>query len=819
MLATRIRRDTAILAVLFVACVFLAISVDAFDHLFDWSRSWEAYEVDELLVALALLSILLAGFSYRRYTELNAAMQSRKAAEDRLQASEERFRDLVEGSLEGIMVTVGAKTVFANNALADMLGYSIEELLGMNSWERLVVPEDKKQVIDVCTARMLGHTAPARYEYRALRKDGSIIWLENLSRAVRWNGEDAVQATVVDITERNRATAALKMNEDRFRDFAAAGSDYFWETNADFRFSFVSDDYEEIAGIPPSYVIGKSRAELWPEFAADPAFDQSAAWLELQADLAARRPFSGSRFDWRRPDGDIRALILSGVPVFDADGEFQGYRGAATDATARIEAESAARLLADAIEELNVNLLLFDAEDRLVICNQMSRELNRDVEDYLLPGVTFEDHIRAIVARGLAPDAVGREEEWIAKRLERHRNPQAPFEIRRQDGIWFLMHEERLPDGSTVTIATDITQRKAIDEALRLSEERFRALLDNAPPSIYLKDLDGRYLLVNQSMADRFSTTAEEMRGKTVEDLAPPEISAAYAAQDEAVLRTREARTLEIDISYPNGIVRTVSTVKFPVFGSDGEPVALGALTSDISDRMRAENALRDSEERHRQFAADVAHELRTPLAVLRSNLDGLADEDVVRSLRQDVDSMARLVEQLLAIARLDFLAVTPGNEIDLRTVCTNVATHLAPLVVKEQRLIEVTGSQNPVVVRGNGDALEQAVRNLVENAVRYSDPGTTVTIEIRADATVRIIDRGKGISRNIREKVFQRFERADQKGGGAGLGLAIVKRTMEAHEGTITIDDNPAGGAIFTIRFPADRRVPTPPLRLLHEA
>ncbi len=132
-------------------------------------------------------------------------------------------------------------------------------------------------------------------------------------------------------------------------------------------------------------------------------------WPKLQADLAARRPFSAFRFDWRRPDGGIRALILSGVPVFDADGEFQGYRGAATDATARIEAESSARLLADAIEELNGNLLLFDAEDRLVICNQMSRDLNRDVVDYLLPGVTFEDHIRAVVARGLVPDAIGRE--------------------------------------------------------------------------------------------------------------------------------------------------------------------------------------------------------------------------------------------------------------------------------------------------------------------------------------------------------------------------------------------------------------------------
>jgi signal transduction histidine kinase len=162
---------------------------------------------------------------------------------------------------------------------------------------------------------------------------------------------------------------------------------------------------------------------------------------------------------------------------------------------------------------------------------------------------------------------------------------------------------------------------------------------------------------------------------------------------------------------------------------------------------------------------------------------------------------------------------VAPGKEVDLRKVCTDVAAHLAPLVVKEQRQIEVIGSSSPVIMLGNGAALEQAIRNLVENAIRYSAPGTTVTIEIRADGLVHIIDRGKWISRGIREKVFQRFKRADQTGGGAGLGLAIVKRTVEAHDGTVSIDDNPEGGTIFTLRFPAERVVSDPPLRLVHDA
>ncbi len=226
-----------------------------------------------------------------------------------------------------------------------------------------------------------------------------------------------------------------------------------------------------------------------------------------------------------------------------------------------------------------------------------------------------------------------------------------------------------------------------------------------------------------------------------------------------------------------------------------------GTLEKRIEERTEL---LRESEERHRRFAADVAHELRTPLAVLHSNLDSLEDAEIARSLRRDVDAMTRLVEQLLALARLDFLEIDSTDQADLREVCTNVASHLAPLAIKNKRSIQVSGCNGPVIIRGNTDSLEQAVRNLVENSLRYSHRGSAVTLKIGDDATISVIDKGPGIPPEQRDEIFERFVRPDRRSAGAGLGLSIVRRTVDAHDGKIEIADTPGGGVTFTMRFPA---------------
>ena len=115
--------------------------------------------------------------------------------------------------------------------------------------------------------------------------------------------------------------------------------------------------------------------------------------------------------------------------------------------------------------------MLFDAKDRIVIANRAWRELNEAVSEFTKPGVRYEDYLRAIVYKRLAPEAIGREETWIRERLERHNNPSGPFEMARQDGRIIRIHEQRLPNKGLILIVIDITESKRTGQALRVSEQ------------------------------------------------------------------------------------------------------------------------------------------------------------------------------------------------------------------------------------------------------------------------------------------------------------------------------------------------------------
>jgi signal transduction histidine kinase len=205
-----------------------------------------------------------------------------------------------------------------------------------------------------------------------------------------------------------------------------------------------------------------------------------------------------------------------------------------------------------------------------------------------------------------------------------------------------------------------------------------------------------------------------------------------------------------------------------------------------------------------RDFLADAAHELRTPLAILAAHLDTVDDPSRTAMLRADVDRMTRLVNQLLTVAQLEALTIRPDDKADLSEIATELAALLAPLAVKTGRSIGVANADHPVMVRGNRDAIYQALRNLVENALRYTSPGSEVEIEVDRGGSVSVSDRGPGIPEAQRSQLFRRFWRADRRqSGGAGLGLAIAHRIATAHAGQLTVGDNPGGGARFTLRVP----------------
>ena len=226
---------------------------------------------------------------------------------------------------------------------------------------------------------------------------------------------------------------------------------------------------------------------------------------------------------------------------------------------------------------------------------------------------------------------------------------------------------------------------------------------------------------------------------------------------------------------------------------------------------------------RERAFMADAAHELRTPLAALHLQLGALARAateperaEAMGKLSEGVQRAIRLVEQMLALARQEPRAEPVRTRFALDELGREVVAELVPLADSRQIDLGISEAQ-PVLVRGDREAVATLIRNLVDNAVRYTPVGGRVdlsverTAEIPARAVVRVVDNGPGIEPQERERVFDRFyRRAGNREPGSGLGLAIVKAIAAAHGATVQLSQGEGNGEAgrglaVTVSFPAE--------------
>lgn len=207
-----------------------------------------------------------------------------------------------------------------------------------------------------------------------------------------------------------------------------------------------------------------------------------------------------------------------------------------------------------------------------------------------------------------------------------------------------------------------------------------------------------------------------------------------------------------------------------------------------------------------RDFSANAAHELRTPLATLRAQVESLLQPDERREAIEEFDRLSRLITQLLTLAEADNGDDGTKARFDLVEVARGVTREMAGAILASGRSIGFESVREHWECNGAPGLVEVALRNLLENALRHTPPGSDVLVSIDAEGRIAVIDDGPGVPASFRDRLFDRFSKADSNGFGAGLGLSIVARVMALHGGEARLQPSPSG-ARFILDFSARGR------------
>jgi PAS domain S-box-containing protein len=491
----------------------------------------------------------------------------------------------------------------------------------------------------------------------------------------------------------------------------------------------------------------------------------------------------------------------------------QQYEDLSGEITERLKAELGQQegeaLLNSIIENAPVGLLIKDADHIVEWANStylrwygydadtMVGHRSDEIEDY-----QSAEEVEFMNAQEREVLATGRTQK---RQVER---PFADGQIHTINITKFPVYDQQGNITKVGSVTIDLTEQVRVRKALALSERRFRDAIESIPNGVAILDENDCFVICNNAYRRHLEKVDHLLvPGTPFEDLvravALTGIVSEAQEDAEAYIRRRMDmhRRQEPFLQHVAEGDRWVIIHDYKT--ADGNAFH---VRTDITGQKAAEEALRKSEEKHRHFSEDVAHELRTPLALLRIQFDNLENTELIKSHKKDVDDMSRLVSQIMATTQIDSFSGNPNDEADLRAIGTEVVKNLAPLAFKGGRSIELTGIEHPVMVRGNGDALEIAVRNLVENAIQYSARETVITVHVSDEAAISVTNIGQSISPEKRNTIFQRFRRADRRSGGAGLGLSIVQRVVDTHQATIEVSDVPGGGAVFKISFPSPK-------------
>ena len=637
----------------------------------------------------------------------------------------------------------------------------------------------------------------------------------------------AVDRAEAIAAERRLAEEALRHSERRFRDIAEFSADWIWESDISHRFVFLS-------GEGAQRVFGKTR---WEMAGADPETDPH--WRRHKADLDAQRPFRGFRFSVIRPGRGIQHYCANGKPIFDEEGFFQGYRGTLTNETDAILAESRARradrLLRDAVDSISEGFVIFDPDDRLVMCNDAYRRMYPEIADLIVPGTSFAEILSAGVARGQFADAEGREEEWVAERIRLHRQLEGAVEQRLAGGRWALASERRMSDGGTAGLRIDITPLKKAQFALNQSQLR----LDDAERIAHLGCSD--YDLATGQLT--WSNETYRIFGVDIRELPPsgeaylgfidPRDRERVRALWSLLSRGMKPEPVEYWIVRRDGEARLIHREHEIIRDIHGKAVRALSTLQDVTAQRAAEQRSRELERLliHSQklealgtMAGGLAHELNNILAPVLS-LASVALEDLPpdSASRNDLELVvvasrrARdLVRQILAFGRRQPLE---KRLVDLAATARQSLRMMRATLPATIEMIERLEPVAPIVA--DPDQLQQVIINLVTNAAEaIGDRRGRIVVSLSSIAAadrspdaicLAVADDGCGMEEDVAQRVFEPFFTTRETDRGSGLGLSVVHGIVSSHGGRIELRTSPDQGTEFSVILPVAPSVAAP--------
>jgi PAS domain S-box-containing protein len=655
----------------------------------------------------------------------------RKRAEEALRESEERFRRLCEASFEGIAIHDKGKILDANQTLATMLGCELSEVIGMDGLE-LVARESRDFVLQNILS---GYENP--YEALCLRKDGSMFVSEFRSKAVPYDGRMLRVTAIRDVSERKRAEEALRESEERFRLVARSTSDAVWDHDLLTSGMWWSEGLRALFGYAPSEVGPDVRwwhDHIHPE-------DSARVVAGIYEVIRAGREVWSDEYRFLRANGSYARVEDRGHIMRDCDGKPVRMIGGVTGITERKRAEEELRETRDYLEKLidyaNAPIIVWDPSFTITRFNDAFERLTGRLANQVIGQrleVLFPEHERAASMEQIARTLRGEFWELI----------EIPILHQSGEVRQVLWNSANITgaDGRTVvaTIAqgTDITDRKRAEEGLRENENKFRHVLNGARDMVYCLNLKTfAYDYVSPSCSEVLGYSPEEFAalgfmgaGSLVhpDDVRP-------VLERFAQLRTHP--TVEYRFRHKELGYRWMSDARSVVFDDRGGAAVVGTLR-DVTERKRAEEALRESERRYRLLAENATDIIWTRDMNLRvtyvspavTRVRGYSAEELMAQTLEEVLTPASLevamkaVAEELAIEKMEQKDLFRSRTLELEQYCKDGSTvwlevRMTFLRDEDKRIVGILGISRDISERKRA---EEALRESEERFRRLAE-------------------------------------------------------------------------------------------------